>query len=38
MLMGELTADGVDYIKEAIAEGGEVAELWADHYADYLEG
>lgn len=35
-LFGELTADGVNYVKEAIAEGGEVAELWAEHYADYL--
>ena len=33
---GELTTDGVDYLKEAIAEGGEVAEFWAEHYCDYL--
>jgi hypothetical protein len=35
-LFGELTAVGVEYVKEAIAEGGEVADLWKEHYADYL--
>ncbi len=34
---GELTSDGVAYLKEAIAEGGEVAEFWADHYSAYLD-
>jgi len=33
---GELTGEGVRYLKEAIAEGGEVAEFWADHYEAYL--
>lgn len=38
-LENELTTDGVDYVREAIREGGEVAELWAKFYADYdLEG
>jgi len=35
-LFGELTRDGVEYVKEAVAEGGEVADLWKEHYADYL--
>ena len=34
--LGELTEDGVEYVREAIAEGGEVAEYWASLYADYL--
>ena len=34
-LENELTADGVEYVCEAIREGGEVAELWADYYRDY---
>jgi len=34
---GELTTDGVAYLKEAIEEGGEVAEFWADHYEAYLD-
>jgi hypothetical protein len=34
LLIGELTQDGVEYVKEAIAEGGEVAELWKRHYAE----
>ena len=34
--LGELTGDGVEYVREAIAEGGEVAEYWASLYADYL--
>lgn len=36
LLFGELTADGVEYVKEAVAEGGEVADLWKEYYADYL--
>jgi len=36
LLFGELTRNGVEYVKEAIAEGGEVAALWKEHYADYL--
>lgn len=35
--MGELTPDGVDYLREAIAEGGEVSEFWAKHYEAYLQ-
>jgi hypothetical protein len=34
---GELTTDGVAYLREAIAKGGEVAEFWADHYSGYLD-
>ena len=33
---GSLSLDGVDYLKEAIEEGGEVAEFWADFYSEYL--
>lgn len=29
-----LTADGVKYVREAIADGGEVAELWSEFYED----
>ena len=39
-LFGELTAVGVEYVKEAIAENSaywnEIAELWEEYYADYL--
>jgi hypothetical protein len=31
-----LTSAGVEYVKEAIAKGGEVAELWAAQFSDYL--
>lgn len=31
-----LTTDGVEHVKEAIQEGGEVAELWAEYYADCI--
>ncbi len=31
-----LTPDGVEYVREAIAEGGLVAELWADEFSDYF--
>lgn len=34
-LENELTTDGIVYLQEAIQEGGEVAELWADFYRDY---
>ena len=34
-LRNDLTADGVEYVKEAIREGGEVGEMWADFYRDY---
>lgn len=36
MLENDLTAYGMNFVKEAIAEGGEVAKLWAEFYADYL--
>lgn len=35
-LENELTQDGVNYVKEAIEKGGEVADLWAEWYKDYL--
>ena len=31
-----LTPDGVEYVREAIAEGGEVAEFWADQFSAYF--
>ena len=34
-LENELTTEGVKYVKEAIRDGGEVAEMWADFYRDY---
>ncbi len=34
--IGELTTQGVEYLREAVAEGGEVAEFWAYHFDDYL--
>ncbi|KKK96517.1 hypothetical protein LCGC14_2661970 [marine sediment metagenome] len=34
-LENELTIDGVSYVREAVQEGGEVAELWAEYYSDY---
>lgn len=34
-LENELTTDGVDYVREAIQGGGEVAGMWADFYRDY---
>jgi hypothetical protein len=36
LLSTELTRDGVLYVEEAIAEGGEVAELWAEQFAALL--
>ncbi len=36
LLSTELTGDGVRYTQEAIAAGGEVAELWAGEFAHYL--
>ena len=35
--MGSLTRDGVKYLKNVIAKGGEVAEFWAEHYEAYLQ-
>ena len=37
-LENELTVEGVEYVRDAIREGGEIAELWADFYSDQLEG
>ena len=34
-LENELTTDGVEYVREAIREGGEVADMWADFYRNY---
>jgi hypothetical protein len=34
--IGQLTSDAVEYLREAISAGGEVAEFWADYYANYL--
>ena len=36
LLSTELTGDGVRYTEEAIAAGGEVADLWAEEFAAYL--
>ena len=36
LLSTELTGDGVRYTQEAIAAGGEVAELWAEEFSHYL--
>ncbi len=36
LLSTELTGEGVRYVEEAIAEGGEVANLWAEEFAAYL--
>lgn len=35
-LENALTTDGIEYVKEAIQGGGEVAELWADFYSEDL--
>lgn len=32
----ELTDDGVEYVREAIAEGGLVADFWAEEFKDYF--
>ena len=34
-LKNELTANGVEYVKEAIQGGGVIAKLWAKFYVDY---
>ena len=34
-LENPLTCTGITYVQEAIQEGGEVAELWAEFYHDY---
>ena len=33
-LFGALTSEGVEYVRKAIIEGGEVAKLWKKHYED----
>ena len=35
-LENELTTDGAEYVRQAVAEGGEVAELWAAWYGGEL--
>lgn len=35
-LENDLTAEGVRHVAEAVAYGGDVAELWAQWYADCL--
>lgn len=35
LLSTELTQDGVEYVREAIKDGGEVAEFWANAFSDY---
>lgn len=34
MLFGELTSDGVRYVREAALDGGEIPHMWAQHYID----
>lgn len=36
-LENELTTEGVEHVQEAIQEGGEVADLWADFYRVELQ-
>ncbi len=31
-----LTIDGIEYLREQIAEGGDVAEMWAQEFVDCL--
>jgi hypothetical protein len=33
-LFGSLTSDGVEYLRQAALEGGEVAALWVQHFSD----
>jgi hypothetical protein len=33
-LFGSLTSDGVEYLRQAALEGGEVAALWVKHFSD----
>ena len=37
LLHTDLTTAGVEYVREAIEEGGEVAEFWAEEFSDYLD-
>ena len=37
LLSAELTSDGVKYVEEYINEGGEVSELWAEHFKSYFD-
>ncbi|KKM76668.1 hypothetical protein LCGC14_1377920 [marine sediment metagenome] len=34
LLFGELTSEGIEYVKAAIAEGGLVAEFWKAEYEE----
>ena len=34
LLFGSLTSDGVEYVRQAALEGGEVAALWVRHFSD----
>lgn len=33
----DLTSDGIKYLREAITEGGEVAEFWYRHYSQFYD-
>ena len=35
-LENDLTPDGIEYVREAIREGGGVAEMWANFYQDRM--
>lgn len=35
LLSTSLTSYGVEYVRDSIREGGEVAEYWAEQFADY---
>ena len=37
VILGGLSPVGVDYFRQAILSGGEVAELWADHFAEVAQ-
>jgi len=36
-LENDLTAQGIEYVREAIRQGGEVAKLWEEYYANVLD-
>ena len=36
LLSAALTSEGVRYVAEAVEEGGEVAEFWAEEFAHHL--
>ena len=35
LISTNLTSDGIEYVKQAIVEKGEVAEFWAEQFSDY---